>query len=237
MNSIKSSAFLEGWRQERVEGPGTLSEVAETRRRRAVCAIAPAFAPLDNGPKYRWLLYPHDTEKNAKDFAASQLSCALFGGAVLRLAGADERELDIPYANQLGEAVTIIERIARRHGAWRDSGASGSPQPGDVAIIGYNRLASWSRGGSPKEFHVLVVTGTNGSGLWSVDGGQPGIREVERFIVRPGPRELWLGDPSKGIAADGRPAKGRRVYGWLDLGAFPLPREAWLPPGADLLVT
>jgi transcriptional regulator with PAS, ATPase and Fis domain len=48
-------------------------------------------------------------------------------------------------------------------------------------------------------------------------------------------RELWLAHRDHGNRPDGRPLVGRRVVGWLDLGALALPGEAYVPNEATSL--
>jgi hypothetical protein len=81
--------------------------------------------------------------------------------------------------------------------------------------------------------HLARVTGLEGDVLESVDGGKPGVGRRSRRVVWVG-CELWLAHRDHGNGADGRPLVGRCVVGWLDLGALALPREAYVPKGADL---
>jgi hypothetical protein len=81
--------------------------------------------------------------------------------------------------------------------------------------------------------HLARVTGLEGDVLENVDGGQPGVERCSRPVVWVG-RELWLAHRDHGNGPDGRPLVGRRVVGWLDLGALALPREAYVPEGVDL---
>lgn len=197
-------------RREPLEAASLPSWAVERRVRLAAAAVLEQLAahPLgasDHLDRYARLLFPHDPPVRALAYARTMSSCALWALALWRLLGAEGPELDGPY--RPGRAVADVVALGRRWGAWRAAGeAEPAPLAGDVLLI------------APPE-HVAV---REGPGAW-VDGGQgPGgraIRRVERALERRGDR--WhLG--------------ARAAVGWVDLGAVPTPRAAYVPLGAEL---
>lgn len=200
--------------------------------REAACAYAESLVGLAY-PSERYVaeLYPHDAPSVARQMARVQSSCALMAMAILRHIGVRSPGLDEPYASHLGQAVSIVKAIAIRDRGWVDAAAwtpsVGIPTYGDIVLIGRQGSGTaWGRGPLSAFEHVMVVTGYDvpTGCVRSVDGGQPGIAErVRRLLPAPGseaPTELWTGHVGYDLAADGRPARGRRVEGWVNLGAL-----------------
>ena len=125
----------------------------------------------DAGRRAEWasILLPHDEHAWAMRYLESKgadiptSTCALVGVRFLSLLGCTCREHSTPYAPRLGQVVPDVERIARRHGAWRTGADLGSyPAPGDLLCM------------RPTNPHVAVVYGSRASdgAVLSIDGGQ-----------------------------------------------------------------
>lgn len=216
---------------------------AAGRRREAAVVIAEACVGVRSRPDDEArLMLPHDPLEAAVAYLRKRSTCALFGRAVMRLLGHEAPELEQPYLPRDGLAVNDVVRLGQRAGAWRTPDGAELPPHGSIVLIGSMLPGgrpdpAYVRGTGATE-HVLVVTtlwmGVDGdSRLGSVDGGQPGVEYRTRRLVWTG-RELWLGHTEHGEGADGRPLVGRRVVGWVDVGALPTTREAYVPLGADL---
>ena len=156
----------------------------------------------------------------AQQMARTQSGCGLVAEAILRDLGVTWPHLWRWYGDRLGTAISASVAAARRDGIWYDDRSPGPGiQAGDLLVIG-GPAPDWSRGGITYE-HILVATELLPDGrLRSVDGGQPGVAERTRVLVRTPQGELWLAHlpPSGGAAQlgpDGRPLVGRRVQGWI----------------------
>lgn len=178
--------------------------------------------------RYVEQLYPHDTPADARRLAASQSSCALTAMAVLRAVGAHALGLDGPYVRHIGRVVAIVKGIGIRDGAWVDavrwSELLGLPALGDIVLLGRQGGGrAWGRGPYADTEHVVTVLRYDpGTGcVTSCDGGQPGIAERTRRVVDVA-GELWLGALGAQLETDGRPSRGRRVDGWVDLDRLDL---------------
>jgi len=130
-------------------------------------------------------LLPHDDLAWAQRYLESKngaiptSTCALVYLRFLSLLGCGCREHATPYKHRPGQAVADVERLARRHGAWRTSDLSVYPSPGDALCM------------RPDNPHVSVVTGSRASdgAILSIDGGQEDntwTRERERTLLASG---------------------------------------------------
>ena len=112
-------------------------------------------------------LLPHDDLAWALRYLAAKnakiptSTCALVFLRFLALVGCTCREHSVPYEPRMGQAVADVERIARRHGAWRTSDLSVYPSPGDALCM------------RPDNPHVAVVRGSRASdgAVLTTDGG------------------------------------------------------------------
>ncbi len=231
----------EGWAQVKTEPMALPTDQWPAHKRRLFGGAVQGFdgwgawGELD---AFAVLLYPYDRLPWARLGAKQQSHCALWGCAALRLAGADEAELWAPYEKR-NDAVTVLERIGRRRGAWRVPGLDGEPGAGCIVRIGAQlpdgqadpRYVRGTRAGE----HVtcLTLVGPDDR-VHGVDGGQvdehgsPALLLRTRRVVRVN-GELWYGHTAHGLDARGYPLVGRRVAGWLDVGAMALPRDAYVP--------
>lgn len=115
------------------------------------------------------ILLPHDPLAQAMHYLEARgakiptSTCALVGTRFLALVGCRCSESSRPYLPRVGQAVADVERIARRHGAWRTSteALATYPQPGDLLCM------------RPESPHVAVVTGSRAEdgAILSIDGG------------------------------------------------------------------
>jgi hypothetical protein len=175
--------------------------------------------------------YPYDTPAAANAMGASQSSCGLTVRGAWRAAGVAMDDLYLPYAQCVAAgryAVASEKAIATQWGAWSDAvtydPSVGSPDVGDAVIIGCSSCGgTWSEGGGFGGEHEFLVGAIDPSGsptgpvYWSIDGGQPGIRQCKRVLVRAG-SELWMSavdaNGNAPLGAGGRPVAGRRIIGW-----------------------
>jgi hypothetical protein len=167
-------------------------------------------------------------------------SCGLTTEAAWRYAGVDAPILYESYAGRVarGKFVVMMEKvIAEEQDAWVSGipWVEGSPLPwiGDAPIIGCTSCgAAWARGVANLEhIYNLIAYDPAGNGIHhSVDGGQPGVKLRTRALV-----EVWTGEDAQGrrtgelwaaavddqgnvsLAADGRPAIGRRFIGYANV--------------------
>lgn len=156
----------------------------------------------------------------AQQMARTQSGCGLVYEAQLRDLGVTWPHLWRWYGDRIGTAISANVAAAKRDKVWYTADNPGPGiQAGDAVVIG-GPPPAWSRGGIAYE-HLLVVTELLPDGrLRSVDGGQPGVAERTRVLVRTPQGELWLANlPSGGgpapLGPDGRPLVGRRVQGWI----------------------
>lgn len=181
------------------------------------------------------ILFPADDLKWAINYIRTLPSlCAVASKAGLRRGGCKCREHGA-YEPRAGMAVSDIEAIARRHGAWiTDSqGVATYPARGDVYTMDVH--PNW---------HVGTVTGSDaasGSVLF-LDSGQPAFRTEPRerllFATDVG---AFLQDRDDGVST--RPGYRRPVYGRLDSRVFysslhrcrlpPTERHSPCPPFSD----
>lgn len=213
---------------------------------RCVVAMARAFDGWnwrEHGAGFATLIYPNDTPAHARQLAPAQSQCALWGATVLRYAGADDAELWAPYWGR-SDAVSLLERLARRHEVWRTPESDGEPGLGALVRIGAQRPDGtpdprYVRGQRATEHVSCVVDMGPGPGggdlVHGVDGGQVHDGNGSHAILLRSRRiervqhELWWGHTVHGRDATGRPLVGRRVVGWVDVPAYPRPRAARVP--------
>ncbi len=161
------------------------------------------------------LLYPNDPPALAKQAAKEQSSCALTALALWRTVGVDHPALEDPYLDwagpaRIGNAVSLVESIARAHEAWVDCALYrdelGLPEPGDAVLVGHNTDPKF--GGPEHVFNVTRVE-TDGRGIifHSVEGGLPGIEPRSRLAHAAG--TVLRFDKLTGTP-------GRRARGWVD---------------------
>lgn len=168
---------------------------------------AKVLLPFDDQAKaLAYLQWVHPVTKRAKS------TCGIVSKARLREGGCRCREVVLPYLPRDGQAIIDIERIAKRHKAWRVSMAdlATPPDPGDVVGI------------EVANPHVLTVTAVwkNGDGdrvhtiVRSADGGQGDgtyIAARERELIVTGSAALV--DLPDGVSS--RPGYARVIYGRL----------------------
>lgn len=120
---------------------------------------------------YAAWLFPTDTPAQADEMASSLYACLLHVRACLREVGLDGTchyrgalvdVLREPYALHLGDIGPMLVTLARERG-WYSSAEADllDLQAGDAVIVGTGTST-----------HGLVVTGFDGSTIYSVDGGQ-----------------------------------------------------------------
>jgi len=177
---------------------------------------------------------PTSTELfQARQMARDLSLCGLFWEAVARRCAMHMPLLWKFYGPRslvgVEQTLAATSGFARKVGAWVDAtiwtGTRPFPREGDAVIIG-NDTSAWARGTAVYQ-HLLMVALWEGGLLHGLDGGQPGIRIRTRGLVEvPKARELWAGDVDRAtgripLDATGRPLKGRRVLGWIDVSRVP----------------
>jgi hypothetical protein len=188
--------------------------------------------------------------QQAAQMARELSSCGMFWESGLRAIGVTWPLLWKFYGKRclvaLEQAITADVPFARQHGAFTDAQTWREgmifPREADAVIMG-NNTAAWARGMAAFQHLGTVALWADGLAHF-VDGGQPGIAMRTRAFVevwtgsKGGQRtgELWLSnvDPATGavpLLADGRPQKGRRVYGWIS--PLPLPYSTPRPPDGE----
>ena len=144
--------------------------------------------------------YPGDTPDDARSMGSSQYGCLLHARACLREAGLDGtclyrgKEIDVlrcAYAPYIGQIQGLIETLARHHG-WYATDDLADVQPADLLVVGEGTST-----------HGLVVVGTDGATVYSVDGGQTdpqnaphgtAIKACQRTLGARAGQGVWLGD-------------------------------------------
>lgn len=181
----------------------------------------------------------------ARGMAQGSSSCGIFTRALWRYAGVDAAFLYDFYGKHVGKALAQEMAFAQQVGAWRSGmpWVRGTPLPecADAMIMGDNTDAM-ARGTSVRYQHegnmMAWIEGPKGALGVCIDGGQPGIEFVLRGFVEVFPGggdkgELWVSqvqpDGSLPLSADGRPLNGRRLVGYVDVGALPY-RDGATPP-------
>lgn len=146
-------------------------------------------------------LFPHDSLEWALRYLLSKnakiptSTCACVYVRFLSLVGCTCREHSVPYEPRTGQVVADVERIARRHGAWRTSRADLSvyPSPGDALCM------------RPSNPHVASITGSRASdgAILSIDGGaidNTWTMRRERTLHAPDGEVPFLIDLDDGVA-------------------------------------
>lgn len=215
------------------------------RRRNHIRPQLPLIG-LDPGERaYEDGLYPLDAPARRPDLAKHQSTCCVLGNVGLREIQVDDDRLWVPadfrgagrfppgYTGKRGTLtfISMEVEIARSMGAWvtPDAGTRPLPVEGDLVIDGNEAPGAWAK--PPTTFrgsHIYTVIGVDAQAsgdsylVHSVDGGQPGIRVRTRALSYLPNGELWArhvadDGAASPIEADGRPARGKRVQGWIDL--------------------
>jgi hypothetical protein len=135
--------------------------------------------------------------------------CALTVAGIWRTAGVVHTKLEPPYI--IGTAVSRLISVARQADAWIPYNEELRPSPGDVVLVGDNKL-----GGSE---HVFTVVESEGSNLESVDGGQ---LDLEGYQVIKRKKRLWKGQVDASYSGN-MLSKGRKIIGWIDCTRLPGP--------------
>lgn len=166
-------------------------------------------------------LYPLDPTWRDQ-VADTHWCCALSWRRCARRLGVTKApELSVPYEHRNGRAVSDVETICRRHGAWVASPSPGYLfRKGDVVIIGQNRprristhtdeqhaavIARWRAEWGGDEHVVGCVLSHEGDTVTAIEGGKsrgpggkPAVDKCTHTLsIRNG--RLWLDD--------------RRIYG------------------------
>ncbi len=219
--------------------------------RAAIVADVLALDGLEpSSARYRDELYPADHPSRRPALAAGQSSCGIVVEHGWRAAQIDAPEIYGSYDSRgarggIVAPLTYSVHLARAEGCWRqpDVKTGALPLEGDAVCVGDPSGAGgtpgvWAKGGGFGGAHICTVVATSyavssaAAIVHSVDGGQPGIHVRTRALVwcGPGGAELWAAslDDEGGytLDADGRPTKGRRVFGWVDVDGLPLRRAA-----------
>ena len=153
------------------------------------------------------ILFPHDDIKWSRLAAKQMSTCALLSQSLLRFLGVSEPELNVPYQQRVGLAVSDIITVARRLNIWETKDELAKfPVVGDIILIG-------THGNE----HYLNVTGsTNNSLVISIDAGQASqnkVAERNRMMVL-FQNNSYLVDPDVPYQMSGAP-NGRRVMGLI----------------------
>jgi len=202
--------------------------------------------PSPTGATYTKTILPYDSEPGATQAAKSMSACGLVTEVGWRYARVDAPLIYGPYIprSQKGGiqyAVSYEKHIAEKAGCWVDcvTWREGMPLPleGDAPIIGCEGCGGgWARNVANVSHEFTVVAWDDEARCHSVDGGQPGIHFRTRAFVQvwtstaPDGRaqgELWCASVDKKsgkpiMAADGRPAIGRRCIGYTSVPGLPL---------------
>lgn len=221
-----------------------LAESAQlsTRRGGIISTLVPLVGCEPSDPLYQEKVYRYDPPAVRKALALHQSGCMLVaeygweGGGV---AIDDRIKLGAGVRGARGGLlypITLDILIARSSGAWVDCAKSvpdARPLPGDVLIMGCTSCPGvWAKNSMNFEHASTVgcidrqVSGASDI-LHGLDGGQPGVHVRTRALVVCGPKgdELWCAsldaDGAYQIEADGRPSKGRRCLGWIDVDKLP----------------
>ena len=159
--------------------------------------------------------------EQARQMAKTQSGCGLVYEAMCRDLGITWPHLWKWYGDRIGTAISANIAAAKKDGIWYTPDAPGPGiQAGDAVLIGGNGPLD-SRGGITYEHLLACVLEISPEGVvTSVDGGQPGVAERSRVLVRTPQGEIWLSNmPASGgpapVGPDGRPLVGRRVKGWI----------------------
>ena len=212
--------------------------------------LGPLVGLNPSDPAYVRAVYPFDTYAKGAAMAHVQSGCGLVGEIGWRAANVQAPVLWRPYADRVAhgqQAVVTEATIAKAAGAWDDLTKPWNKrpiEPFDTVIIGCSACGpGWSTGGGYGGEHLFIAGAYDGAGrLWSIDGGQPGIRVRVRQVVATSTGELWCGqvNPKTGktaVGADGRPLVGRRVLGIARAGRLPLgPWQGGAASGSSMLV-
>jgi hypothetical protein len=194
--------------------------------------------------RYQTELYPNDPPNQRRALALRQSGCGITVEHGDRAAGVDDARLWMPYGERAVRGgvlypLTLSIHIATRAKCWVRPVPMDArlPMEGDAVVVGNPGadIGTWSKGGGFGGAHIFRVVATAYAAssdraiVHSVDGGQPGIHVRTRALVwcGPGGSELWAAslDDQGGFvfdAADGRPSRGRRVYGWVDVDGLPI---------------
>lgn len=192
------------------------------------------FNPGD--PRYASTLFPHD-DPHVPWIASMELhasSCGITREALLVALGIAVPAVMLgPYGPRTvqpgNRAIEVEIAWAAQIGALVDCThwveAMGLPLPGDGVLIGMNGGGpQWVRNDFDDE-HMDNVVDVQDDIVTCISGGQPGIAEVQRRLVKvdaTSGTELWFAHPKFGTSTDGRPVKGRRVRKWTVLTSMPL---------------
>jgi len=143
--------------------------------------IALSYAP-SNYPEAQYLegILPFDTEAYqliaGKPYPDGFSSCAIFCLANYARAGFRAKGIGEPYQPFVGKAETLLVEFGRAQGALDANPDPNTFVPGDVVHIGTGMSSHW----------LTVIENPGDGRIISVDGGQPGISQRERTIVRSG---------------------------------------------------
>lgn len=232
----------EGWEsRSRLYGVGTANDDAILAD--AVERIAIATDGLDSAGEtaaaYEAFNFPYDDARWAVAAADQLSSCAIYGLQVLDCLGYEAPQTDTPYQPRLGRAVTDVVQLGvevnawlasvGRRLAWHGTTAPGSeidlPTGPHLALVGNNA-------GEGLEHVFVGLSGPShllGGAIPVSEGGQPSKRgrgySIQRSryeLIQRGPGQLW----ARRVGSVGN---GRRLRGWLDIGALPLTQRCVLP--------
>lgn len=185
-------AEIEGW-------VGRSGRERDTIRRSEWAAILLPYDPLAQVMHYL----------EARGAKIPTSTCALVALRYLARVGCRCREHQRPYLPRMGSAVSDVERVARRHGAWLTAPDELATYPADGDVLCVDR-------GNP---HVLVVKGGRAAdgAVLSIEGGQRDntwtLARV-RLLITP-PSGALLRDVDDGVSA--KVGRERAIYGRVDV--------------------
>jgi hypothetical protein len=190
----------------------TRDDILALARTKCGLGIGPDKTP-EQRDGYIKFLFPFDSAAAARQMAWTMQSCGIAMCGYWRDLGFNDARLTKPYAQQIGAAVSNVQGIALKNGAWRTpkTHPADSFKPGDAVIVGTGLRT-----------HVLLVEEYDprfaSEPLVSIDGGQgsTGTFSIER-------RQRWVTTVDIGGAQllyvfnDAMfSAPDREIIGWVD---------------------
>lgn len=158
-------------------------------------------------PRYVDLVGLGETERMRADMLTMS-GCALVVAGLWRLAGLTASELAPPY--RIGSAISRLQAVARRCGAWRQYRLGALPCVGDVVLVQ-----------APEHVYTVVTQPIATAAqvtFTSVDGGQI---EHGRQAIKLRARTWAHGFDRARDDQAGALGRARTIVGWVDVGTLP----------------